>query len=114
MHHQLVGESARLLRRGMPHQTVQLHTVHVPQWVQGVLRGDHSFVRRAIGGLAVQVRVPGETRERVGHRATVSSLPVGLSLHQGYGVQGGYGNGWRGRLQCLIKECAHRDYEGAL
>lgn len=113
VHHQLVGESARLRRRGVPHQAVQLHAVHVPQGVQGVLRGDHPIVRRAVGGLAVQVGVPGEARGRMCHGATVSSLSVGLSLHQSYGFQGRYGNGWRECLQCLIST-APSDYEDFL
>lgn len=37
----------------------------------------------------------------MGNRATVSGLPVGLSLHQSYRFQGGYGNGWKECLQCL-------------
>lgn len=80
----------------MPHQTVQLLAIHAPQWVQGVLRGDHPIVGGAIGGLAVQVRVPGEAGRWAGYRATESGLPVGLTLHQSHRVQGGDRNGWRG------------------
>lgn len=86
----------------MPHQTVQLLAIHVPQGVQGVVGGDCPIVRGAIDGLAIQVGVPGEARRWAGNRATGSSLSVGLSLHQNHGVQGGDGIGWRGDCQSEI------------
>ncbi len=79
----------------MPHQTVQLLAVHAPQGVQGVVRGDRRVAGGAIDGLTVQVSVPGEMGRRVGYRATQSSLPVGLSLHQNHRVQRGDRIGWR-------------------
>lgn len=87
----------------MPHQAVQLIAVHAPQGVQGVLGGHHPIVRGSIGRLAIQLCVPGEAGRWAGYRATESSLPVGLSLHQSHWFQGRDGNGWRTYLQCLIR-----------
>lgn len=92
---QFISKPAGGRWRRMPHQTVQLLAIHGPQGVQGVVRGDHPVVRWAIGGLAIQVRLPGEAGGRSGHRATQSSLSVGLTLHQNYRFQGGDGDGWR-------------------
>lgn len=80
----------------MPHQTVQLLAVHAPQGVQGVLRGDHPVVGGAVGGLAVQLRIPGEAGRRACYGATKGGLPVGLTLYQSHRVQGGDGDGWGG------------------
>lgn len=79
----------------MPHQTVQLLPVHAPQGMQGEVCGDRPIVRGAVGGLAVQLSVPGEAGRRAGYRAAGSGQSVGLSLDQNYRIQGGDGRGWR-------------------
>lgn len=101
VHHQVISDPAGALRRGVPHQAVQLHAVHGPERVQRVVRGDRPVVRRAIGRLAVQVGVPGDAGRRAGHRATQRGLSVGLAFHQGERFQGGDGDGCRGEDSVL-------------
>lgn len=95
VHYQVVAEPAWRGHGLVPHQTVQLLAVHASQGVQGEKRGDRPVVRGTVGGLTVQVRVPGEAGGRSGYGATGGGLPVGLTLHQDHRLDGGDRNGWR-------------------
>lgn len=95
MHYQVVAEPAWRLQGLVPDQTVQLLAVHASQGVQGEKCGDRPVVRGTVGGLTVQVRVPGEAGRRSGYGAAGGGLPVGLALHQNHRLDGGDGDAWR-------------------
>ena len=94
MHHHVVAEPPRLLQGLVGDQAVQLLAVHAPQGVQGVVGGHGAGVGGAVGGLAVEVGVPGEAGQRAGHGATGGGQTVRLALHQDDRVQGGDGHSW--------------------
>lgn len=95
MDHQAVGDPAWGLEAFVPHQTVQPLAVHAPERVQGVLGRHHAVVVRAVGGLACQLRVPGQVRGGQGSGATGGGNTV-QTLHQDRGLQGRDGDGCRG------------------
>lgn len=57
----------------MPHQAVQLLSVHAPQGVQREEAGHGAGVLGAVLDFALQVRVPGDDGGRPAHRSTGSS-----------------------------------------
>lgn len=113
MNHQVVLEPLGGLGGRVPDQTVQLLAVHASQRVQGEHGGDGAVGRGAVGGLTVQLGVPGQRGGRAGDRAARRRRAVLVPLYQRHRLQGGDGFACKQEKMCLLKSvlwCKHSSY----